>query len=216
MIIVDVHEPDEIIHEIRRYGAPVKKQMLTVADYVIRDVGIERKTVNDLYKSILDGRLYSQLDRLSKAYSRRILLIEGDLNELMSSLDNPNVVLGSLVSIALRNDVGVVLSRNYSDTGYILYNIWVKRMTHTEKTIVRHLPPKLSLKDRILYILMGFPGVGYKLAENIMMHYGTLKNFCNTTQSELESIEGVGEKKAWEIIKILNTDYRKLKLHSES
>ena len=54
----------------------VKRQLMESGDIVFGEVGIERKTVSDLYKSAMDKRLWRQLDTLRKTYKIPILIIE--------------------------------------------------------------------------------------------------------------------------------------------
>ena len=53
-------------------------EQLDVADIVISDeVAIERKEGFDFVSSIVDNRLFDQLQRLKEAYSYPILILEG-------------------------------------------------------------------------------------------------------------------------------------------
>lgn len=63
---------------------PAETIKLDCADFLIFDkcedehsCGIERKTIMDFLGSLHDGRIWSQLQRISSAYSHPILLIEG-------------------------------------------------------------------------------------------------------------------------------------------
>ena len=60
-----------------RFQAPVRVRALPVADYVLGDMGVERKTALDLARSIADGRAFDQARRLSAAFPRAALVVEG-------------------------------------------------------------------------------------------------------------------------------------------
>jgi len=107
-------------------------------------------------------------------------------------------------------NIKLLYSREIHETTRILYMLWKRVMTKGKETVLRYKPKMLSRKDRLIFILEGFPGVGDKLAENILNHYRTIRNFANTTLSELMEIEGIGDKKAREIYEILNLDFRKI------
>ena len=58
----------------------VELKRLDIGDYVIGDFAIERKTVEDLFGSVFDGRLWTQLERLKNTYPHTCVIIEGDIN----------------------------------------------------------------------------------------------------------------------------------------
>src|SRR4030043_1630112 len=51
-------------------------KQLPVADFLIRDVAIERKTVSDFLSSMINKRLSRQLEEM-KQYPKQLLIIEG-------------------------------------------------------------------------------------------------------------------------------------------
>ena len=76
-IIVDHREPSNIKKRLIKLGMKVEEQQLDVADYVISEnVACERKTGKDLISSLVDNRLFEQIDRMIETYEQPILLIE--------------------------------------------------------------------------------------------------------------------------------------------
>ena len=60
---------------------------LKVGDYIVSpESAIERKTIQDLLNSIYDGRLFVQCSQLTEHYVKPVLIIEGNIVDLM---DNP-------------------------------------------------------------------------------------------------------------------------------
>ena len=211
MIIIDVHEPIEIVERLRKRGVRVNVRKLSVGDYVIGNVGIERKSFNDFFSSIIDKRIFSQLSRLREAYEKPLIILEGDYETALDNVPNPNILLGEMISIIIDNNLSIIYSRDKRDTASILYLIWKRMRQQRKKIVLRYKPPILSMKERLIFIIEGFPGIGYKLADNILLHFGTLRSFAITSISELRGIEGIGMNRAETIHKILNTDYRKLR-----
>ena len=73
---VDRHEHvSEVPSLLARYPQlVVESASLSCGDYAIGSaLGIERKTAQDLARSIVDGRLFSQLGALRKRYKRPVL-----------------------------------------------------------------------------------------------------------------------------------------------
>jgi len=210
ILFADTREPKYIIELLSRWGVQTRIRKLDVGDYIIGDIGIERKNIHDFYRSIIDKRVFDQLKRLKDAYNNAILILEGDIQTEMKNIFNPNAVLGGLISISIDLDIKVLYSREIYETARILYMLWRRMVNRRGETILRYKPKILSKRDRLIFIIEGFPGVGSKLAENILNHFRTIRKFANTTISELTEIEGVGNKKAREIYEILNMNFRKI------
>src|SRR5215467_14861230 len=75
-VIVDERErPSGVPDELARIGATVSYQVLDVADYVVREYAIERKSSRDFVSSLFSGRLFDQANRLTQAYETPLLVI---------------------------------------------------------------------------------------------------------------------------------------------
>ena len=211
MIIIDDREPESIRNRLYHEGIRIKLMRLSVGDYIIGDIAIERKTVSDLYRSIIDKRLFDQVTRLREAYNKPILILEGDLENLLYTSSNPSAILGALTSLAIDYSIPTIYSRDEEDTVKILIYTWRKLMKRRISIGPPRYKPRLqSDKERIEFIIQSFPNIGPRLARNILRHYKTLKAFSTTTLSELRNVEGLGEKRAYEIYRLLNLDYTSL------
>ncbi|MEM4898761.1 MAG: ERCC4 domain-containing protein, partial [Pyrobaculum sp.] len=100
-VLVDTREHnEEIIRAIKESGCGVIKTKLEVGDYSAGGFIFERKSVSDFVNSIIDGRLFSQLERLRNSEMRSVVIIEGDLwRELQHRDVSPNAVLGAQLAI---------------------------------------------------------------------------------------------------------------------
>ena len=97
-ILVDNRERNLLMHEeLSNLGVLMDFAQLPVGDYIISDrTCVERKTVPDFEKSIMDNRLFDQIKRLSESFAKPILLIEGDDSEFRLS---DNVILGTILKL---------------------------------------------------------------------------------------------------------------------
>jgi len=206
MIIVDIHEPRYIIERLRGKGIPITINKLSIGDYIITNIGVERKTIRDFYKSIIDKRLFDQLNRLKEAYDKTLLLLEGRIEDEIIDERESNVFRGGILYVAIDMNTPIIYTSDMDETISYIYGLWrrIYLKGRGKTSVLRYKPKIMDTNTRLKYILMGFPGVGEKLAENILKHYRTLKGFANTTLSELQEIEGIGERKAEEIFKLLN------------
>ncbi len=86
-IVVDERERKSGIPDLlRRAGAIIDFAQLKVGDYVISpETAIERKTIQDLLNSIYDGRLFIQCSRLNENYAKPVLIVEGNIVDLMDT-----------------------------------------------------------------------------------------------------------------------------------
>ncbi|RLG61107.1 hypothetical protein DRN86_00720 [Candidatus Geothermarchaeota archaeon] len=206
MIIVDVHEPRLIIEFLKERGTEVLIKAISPGDYIIGDIGIERKSLNDFYMSIIKKRLFEQLSRLKDVYSRHILIVEGDLAEV-SSFKNPNVFWGAFLSITFDMDVPIIFTPNMEETANLLATI-DKRLAKEKKPISLRYKPKILTEDEWkIFIVQGLPQIGPKLAEELLKRFGNVRRIFNATVAELTSIPEIGEKRARRIVRIITSKY---------
>jgi len=204
-VTVDYREKNSlVISELISLGIQIEIKELKVADYIVNEVAIERKTVSDFISSMINKRLLSQLEDI-KQYKNPLLLIEGieeqDLYDDEPSGVNPNAIRGFLLSILLKHKIPIIFTKNYKDTAKFIQVI-AKKQKPTEMSLK---PPKKSLnkKEQIQYLLEGFPGIGPKTAKKLLKEFKTLEKIFNSPIANLKKTIG---KKA-EIFKIIKEKY---------
>ncbi|MEX0920550.1 MAG: ERCC4 domain-containing protein [Candidatus Pacearchaeota archaeon] len=195
-----------VISELFSLGIKTDFKQLKVADYLVKDVAIERKTVSDFISSMINRRLLNQLEELGQ-YPNRLLIIEGIYEkELYTDSEertgmHPNSIRGFLLSILLKYNVPIIFTKDYSDTAKFI-SVLAKRKS---KELPLNISKKtLDKKERLQFILEGFPGIGPKTAKQLLKKFSTLKEIFNASEEELEEILG---KKARIINKIINQEY---------
>ncbi|MCK9595576.1 hypothetical protein M0R19_00095 [Candidatus Pacearchaeota archaeon] len=203
-IIIDYREKGSlVVAELIKLGFETELRELKVADYLVNNIAIERKTVSDFISSMINKRLVRQLEELQQ-YEKKFLIIEGIEEQELYSEDcegiNPNAIRGFLLSIILKHKIPIIFSKNSEDTAKFI-SVLAKRK---EKESSLNVSKKsLNKKERMQFILEAFPGIGPKNAKKLLEEFKTLKNIFNTPLEELEKIIGV---KA-EVFKIVNEDY---------
>ncbi|MFH0831752.1 MAG: ERCC4 domain-containing protein [archaeon] len=198
-IIVDKHEKNSlVISELIGENAEVELKSLDVADYIIDDIAIERKTVSDFISSMLNRRLFRQIDSL-KQCENRILIIEGiDEQELYNDSANSgihaNAVRGMILSIILKSKIPVLMTKDYKDTARFLVLI-AKRCDKKESGKSVKLKRKaINVNEQQQMILEGFPGIGPAIAKELLKKFGTINAVINAELHELEKIKKLGKK----------------------
>jgi len=204
-IIADYREKNSlVISELKKEGLDVELKELKVADYLVRGVAIERKTVSDFIGSMLNGRLLKQLGELQQ-YDNKLLMIEGlDEQELYSERNetglHSNSVRGFLLSILLRHKVPIIFTKNSEDSAKFIELIARKKRAESPLNIKKR---SLDKKERMQFILEGFPGIGPKTARKLLEKFKTIKNILDASDEELKELIG---KKA-DVFKLINEDY---------
>lgn len=205
-IIVDYREKNSLVYsQLIESGIEVEVRELKVADYIVNDVAIERKTVHDFISSMLSKRLTNQLDGLQQ-YKNRILIIEGiDEHELYSNgiQDtgiHPNAIRGFLLSIILEHRTPIIFTKDAEDTVRFI-SVLAKRQ---KRELSLNVSKKnLNKKERMQFILEGFPGIGPKTAKKLLTHFKTLRELFSSSIEELKEIIG---KKA-EVFNLIDEKY---------
>jgi len=205
-IIVDYREKNCLIpYELIDLGVDVEFKELKIGDYIAGDVIIERKTISDFISSMLNKRIFTQIEDL-KQFESKLLIIEGiEERELYNDNSeggvNANAIRGFLLSITLKHKIPIIFTKNSEDTAkylFILLNKKENEMSLNAKKKAR------NKKEQIQFILEGFPGIGPKTAKKLLKEFGTLQNVINADMEQVKKIIG---KKADSFIELINRNY---------
>src|SRR3989344_5514115 len=119
---------------------------------------IKRNTIKDFKSSIIDKRIFSQLNEL-KQYPNHLLILEGLENtELYKGQIHENAFRGFLLSVALNFKTPIIYSINEEDTAKYLSILATKKNKKTEP--IRASKTLSSDKEQLQFILEGFPEIG--------------------------------------------------------
>lgn len=192
IIRADIREKNSlVISELISLKINLKLENLKVADYIINNLAIERKSISDFLSSILNKRLSRQLQEL-KQYPKRLLIIEGmdeqNLYEDKQKGIHANAIRGFLLSILLEHKVPVIFTKDYRDTAKFLYLLAKKKKK--KEISIRPVKKILGKKQQLQFILEGFPKIGPVKAKRLLEKFKTLKNVINAPLEELSVILG--------------------------
>lgn len=206
-IIIDYREKNSLIpSELINLGLEIEFKDLKVADYIIKGVAIERKTISDFISSMKNRRLLKQLEELTQ-YKDKLLIVEGiDEQELYTdSWDgngmHPNSIRGFLLSILLKYKIPIIFTKNYEDTSRFL-SVLSKRKPRNIPLNVKK--KNLNKKEQLQFMIEGFPGIGPKTAKKLLKEFRTIKNIINTPEEDLKKVIG---KKAENMKRIIDSRY---------
>lgn len=212
-IIIDNREKNSLVlAELISDNAEVELKQLEVADYLIGDIAIERKSISDFISSMMNKRLLRQLNGLQQ-YPSRLIIIEGtDEHEFYNDKNeggiHANAIRGMILSIIFDFATPVIFTKDSADTAKFLM-VLAKRFDKRKQEI--SLNPKRrarSVPEQQQFILEGFPGIGPVGAKALLKKFRTIKDIINATPEELEKEKKLNGKKAKIFSELVNRVYR--------
>ncbi|MDG7007405.1 MAG: heavy metal resistance protein CzcA [Nitrososphaerota archaeon] len=197
--------------ELSKLNVRVYFSTLPVADYVLNpELAIERKSVRDLVSSIYDSRLFYQASKLSAAYAKPFLLVEGDSKEVESLTKNLKSFYGAIANVSLAYGLRVLYTANPRETAMAIAELLAHARASPLARMPAEVPPKSkSVHQQQLYLVSSLPGVGRKIAERLLSKYGTPRKVMGLTAGELAMTAGIGWKKAEKIKETLDATFTK-------
>lgn len=207
MLIID-HRERELVKELARRKIKYEVKQLLTADIIIKNIGIERKVQQDFINSIIDKRLIDQLIVLKDNFEIPLLILEGEDNIYELRNMHPNAIRGMLASIAIDYQIPIIHTRNLNDTCSFIESI-LSRLERGKVSIplLRKRKP-LTLKERQELIIESFPGIGNLLAKSLLKEFKSVKKIINSTEDKLQKVEKIGPKKASEMKKVIEEEYK--------
>jgi ERCC4-type nuclease len=206
LIRVDHRESGSGVPEFLRSlsGVVVQIEQLDVADYVLSQrLAVERKSAADLAASILDKRLFAQVEQLKSAYQRVVYLIEGASLYDASHL-HPNAIRGALAYLVVLNDVATLRSDGPEDSAQLLATMARQEQQGLGYEVSGHPKRRPSAPDlQMRYLVEDLPGIGPKRARALLERFGSLSVLFAATEEELSRVSGIGVKTARELRELL-------------
>jgi len=189
-IIADIHEKNSlIISELKNSNQiDLEIKSLKIADYLIGETAIERKTISDFISSMLNKRLIIQLKQMQK-YKKNLLIIEGEFFNSLKEKTNlhPNSIRGFILSILNNYHVPIIFTQNYEDTTQYLITLAKKQIKTTAQISLHSRIPK-TIPEQKQYVLESFPNIGPATSKKLLKKFKTIKNIFNASEGELEEI----------------------------
>jgi len=215
-VYVDERERGSGVPEaLQELGVAIVFQQLGVGDYVVSDrVAVERKTVEDLAKSVFDGRLFDQARRLSEYYETPIIVVEGSFSELERVTSRSFQVRMALLAVSIDYGVRIAYSASPTETAKILASLARREQCESRRPVVVHRKPRFEkLWMQQLYVVQSFPGIGPRLAEKLLEKFGSIEAICRASIVELERV--VGYERAKKLYQIIHAKFSKPRAGNE-
>ena len=232
MILIDDRENEKVINKmLMRAGDAnqsnqgiAKVARLDSADYIIGEIGIEAKEINDLYRSILGiGRsrtIVAQLRDLQEAFENPMLVVYGTKLKPWVPGGRPSSQSIAKEMARMRSVIKAFKVSFYSRFPKIQYMEFLTMDDFVEFIITTHT--NLAISDRLgkapdevkvaqtadldprVRALSSIRGITPYHAEQLLDKFGTIPKLLNsrTSQKSVMEIPGIGREKARRILSL--------------
>lgn len=215
-LVIDSREPQSMKDGFQKYfreniHEPIEFEIkeLQAGDFMIDNILIERKEINDFYSSIMDNRYSSQKVKLASQVSQGMhvyVFIHGDVDNMYKAI-SPRVYSGAVASLC---EAGInVLHLPDSET-YIYEMVYALIRKYNPSKVLETPFIRPAVDNFTQKCLMCIPGVGEETASNIIAEYSpNLASYYAELNherlvEELTRVKGVGIKTARKIVKTLH------------
>jgi len=226
-LIIDSRENSTLAKLIEqkatRMGIKKEKKWLEVGDYIIGNVCFEAKSAVDFLGSILNKRLWTQVDNMDKWFDKNYVVIYGSIEDALSNMKyiqkfsdiNPEVTKntyrmrfrGAIGRLRLDYDIGVIWRDRVEDVADEII-ILAKMAPIERKMISPSIPTRIATDDVRVDLLATIKGVSTDKAKRLLEQHGCIMELGDCRTSELTIVKGIGDTVANRVIDILNSEQK--------
>jgi ERCC4-type nuclease len=169
-------------------------------------LAVERRTPASFLQGIQDKSLFTSAISLREHFEIGILIVEGAIDFDRTGF-HPQAVRGALSAMMLEYGISVLVTPNPEETTALLLmmarhaQVGIPEISLVPKRKAVDLP---DLQRRVVEML---PGCGRVAARELLQHFGSVSRIVQATESELQQVRGIGEKRAAEIARVLHAAY---------
>ncbi|MFB6190827.1 MAG: DEAD/DEAH box helicase [Candidatus Nanohaloarchaea archaeon] len=207
LVIYADDRENSVAKKLSKMEVTVRKKRLDVGDFLVSDrTAVERKRADDFVDSMLDQRLFTQLEELQQ-FERPVLLIEGE--DLYKHRDvHPNAIRGALSSISIEYQVPILWSSDEDETAELLKSLAKREQEENERELaIRGEKTPKARKEMKEFVVAGLPDVNTKIAERLLEEFGSIEKVFTASKTELMNVKGIGDKTAGKIRDLIAEDY---------
>ena len=225
-LIIDSREKSdfssEVIRKANRINVLNKKEWLEVGDYVIGDACFEAKSAQDFLQSVMNKRIWTQIDNMDKHFNNNFVVIYGTVEEAVVKVIKYIKTDSNTSRQQLKNKLGLqfkgAIGRLRLDYGInVIWRDTVEDAAEELVTLAKMIPVKrqiiaptslkrVSTGDVRIDILTSIKGVSKTKAKELLNKYGCIMEIGDCKPSELTIIKGIGDTVANRIVSILNSE----------
>ncbi len=224
-LIIDDREKStfsKIIEEkAAKMGVLTERKRLEVGDYVIGDVCFEIKSSQDFLQSVLNKRIWNQIDNMDRNYQRNFVVIHGTVLDAVDkfmthstgggsdyrskSIWLKSKFMGAVGRIRLDYDVDVIWKD--SEASVIDEVITIIKMSPNKRAVIEPtIIKKITTEDVRVDMLAMLKGLTRPKARLLLEHFGCIMEIGENEVSDILKIKGIGKVTAERLLNILNSE----------
>lgn len=212
VIFIDNRELNSnVARHLKDFDIEIREKQLDVGDYILSDrVCCERKTIRDFLQSIMNQRIFNQLENISNSYEKPVLILEGNPDLLFIERNmHANTIRGVLASIAIDYGIPIIWTQNSRETAAQLSWIAKREQGQEKREIqIRSNKKNSSLSEQQEFLISGLPHISNTLSKRLLKKFKTPKKVFTAKPETLMKVDKIGEKKAERIRRILDSEYK--------
>ena len=225
-LIIDSRENSELSKLIEtkanKLGILNEKKWLEVGDYVIGTVCFEAKSAVDFMQSVINKRIWTQVDNMDKWYHKNFVVIYGSIEDALSNMKyitklDSNVspqqlrntyklrFKGAIGRLRLDYDIGIIWRDNMTDV--VDEILTIAKMAPIERKMINpSIPTRIATDDVRVDMLTIVKGVSEKKAKDLLKEHGCIMEIGDSTIKELLVVKGIGDTVANRINSVLTSN----------
>ena len=224
MLVIDSRENSRlsklVMQQAKAIKVPCEKRWIEIGDYVFDNVCFEAKSTTDFLGSVMNKRLWTQLDNMDRHYETNVVIIYGDMQEAIHNViqHSPskmpiatrsimlnNKFLGAIGRIVLDTDAKPFWVKSEEEAALIITAV-SKMKPITRETIAPQIFKRITTDDLRIDLLSSIKGVSIKKAKQMINQYGSIMEIGECSAYELQAIEGIGETLAKRIVSTVSSE----------
>ena len=219
MLFIDSRENSDLSDAVERtcqnMFVECEKKWLEIGDYVIGDVCIEAKSVEDFIMSAMNKRIWNQLDNMDRCFQNTFVIIYGDIpegmmiareyNQHFTIKGMHNKFYSTFGRIALDTDTKPILVSSHKEAAKVIVTI-AKMQPHDRPVIRPTVLKRVVSHDIRINTLTSIKGVSEKKAKELLKQFGSIMEIGEAKPSEISKLKGLGMITAKRINQVLNEE----------
>ncbi len=208
-IIYDIRESKSLVIENLKEKCILEEKLLDAGDYLLSDrICCERKTTIDFARSIIDGRLFSQIKEMKNYFEFPLLIIEG-LNLYEEENIRPEAIQGAIAAVTIDLKTPIIWTKTSKETAEMLLIIAKREQLEMKRKLkIRFEKKPIDVKEQQEYLVAGLPFVDRERAKILLKHFGCPEFVFTASEKELTKVKGIGKNIAKKIRLVLETEYK--------
>jgi len=219
---IDTREESELSKLVEDYcrdmNIPHEKEWLDIGDYTYADVCFEAKSSFDFLSSVINKRLWNQLDNMDAKFVNNIVIVYGSFNDALENylhyVNNKagqarmlrNKFDGAFGKIILDTDANIIWVSSARQAARLIAVVCkmhpIDREIHTPSLIRK----RIATTDLRVDVLCTVKGISPKKAKLLIDRFGSIMEIGEASIEEICELDGFGKIIAKRLIDVLNTE----------